>query len=468
MNRSPSSLFFTCFKGIVMRFPKNVYSNSPSSSFPGFAIPKLPATADETARLFRPNALHYTLFLAIVVAVVMGLFAIVPGAAERFALGNLKPDDVQAVNFGGVYASPTAEGKRFAGNDMRRAYTTAEFILDFTPKERNREFHGYAKAADDWYLKTAFTGEDAIIVSPVLALSFGFTFLGVLIAVLATFVMSPRLGLMAAITERIIAETRTKLLFQTNFSPELLEFLVMSDSDVNVMAAQERTRVTAYLDTLWQACATEQERETLTLAGARFDAASVELGQFARVRAVLIGRIKDAFSPAVASSLYNLIHAYGWQRNRIRFTSGLRLFMTEYFTPRFGNSVQGLAYAGAAVMIVSIGLRGLRFIPASRPSLILATITLEFALLVLLGITLYFQSEEGSSVESLKRIENNTQNVALVLSSVSTEAVQRMIEDSMREYAHSPEVQERMANTLTSTIVDALKSQGQQRVPAVR
>jgi hypothetical protein len=434
-----------------MRSSQNVFADS--------VLPKLPSLADDASRTYRPNPIHYGVFAAIVAAVVMGLFALVPGAAERFALGNLKPDEVRALNFRGVYASPTAEGTRFAGNEMQRSYTTGEFILDFTANARNREQHGYAKSAGDWLLKTQFTGEDAIIVSPILALSLVFTFLGMLVAVLITFVLSPRIGLLAVLTERIIAETRTKLLFQTNFSPDVLEFLMMSDSDVNVLAAQDREQVTGYMETLWQACATEQERETLMLAGARFDAALVELGQHANMRNLMRGRVKEAFSPAVAASLDNLIHAHAWQHRRLRLASGLRLFMTEYFTPRYGNSVQGLAYAGAAIMIVSIGLRGLRFIPASRPSLILATISLEFSLLVMLGITLYFQSEEGSSVEALKRIENNTQNVALVLSSVSTEAVQRMIEDSLREYAQSPEVQERMANTLSSTIVEALRSQ---------
>jgi hypothetical protein len=132
--------------------------------------------------------------------------------------------------------------------------------------------------------------------------------------------------------------------------------------------------------------------------------------------------------------------------------------MGEYFAPNCSNNVQGLAYAGAGLMIVVIGLRGLRFIPASRPSLIVASISLECALLFALGLTLYFQREEGSSAESLKRIENNTQNVALVMSSVGNEAMQRAIMDAIREHAQSPDVEKRVADALTQKFIDSLRS----------
>jgi hypothetical protein len=408
------------------------------------------------------NLIHYSVFALIVAVVFSGLyFGIIPRLSQQIALTTLTPNDITVVNFNNVYASPTSEGAKFAGQEIARAYTNGEFILDFTSSVRTREVHGYAKAADEWLIKTTFMGDDAVIITPSIALFVPLLAIGIFSAILLTFLLPARFGLMSAFVERTFSETRTKLLFQTGFSDELLDFLLLSDSEVTMLSQRMPERVNDYLHTLWDATRTDNERNQALSSYTEeslFDAVNIAAGHHAFVRNALVSRMREAFSVSVEHSVRSLQRARAWQENHFHIFAGVRLYMGEYFAPNCSNNVQGLAYAGAGLMIVVIGLRGLRFIPASRPSLIVASISLECALLFALGLTLYFQREEGSSAESLKRIENNTQNVALVMSSVGNEAMQRAIMDAIREHAQSPDVEKRVADALTQKFIDSLRS----------
>lgn len=92
-----------------------------------------------------------------------------------------------------------------------------------------------------------------------------------------------------------------------------------------------------------------------------------------------------------------------WRRSSIIYKifhldEGIRIYMRFHFTIRYGNIVLGLVYIGAAVLIIIIGLRGLKFIPPTQPSLVLFALGLEFTLLVIYAFTLMYtkQEEEGS------------------------------------------------------------------------
>ncbi|MCL5991946.1 MAG: hypothetical protein M1419_07580, partial [Bacteroidetes bacterium] len=54
-----------------------------------------------------------------------------------------------------------------------------------------------------------------------------------------------------------------------------------------------------------------------------------------------------------AGTLYRLWHV----------NDGIRMYMRYYFTVQYSNAVLGFVYIGAAVLIIIIGLRGLKFIP---------------------------------------------------------------------------------------------------------
>ena len=88
-----------------------------------------------------------------------------------------------------------------------------------------------------------------------------------------------------------------------------------------------------------------------------------------------------------SSSLYKIIH----------FNDGLAMYMRFYFTVKYNNAVLGFVYIGAAVLIIIVGLRGLKFIPPTQPSIVLFALGLEFSLLVTYAFTLIYTKQEEES-----------------------------------------------------------------------
>jgi hypothetical protein len=81
----------------------------------------------------------------------------------------------------------------------------------------------------------------------------------------------------------------------------------------------------------------------------------------------------------------------------LHINDGIQMYMRFYFTIKYSNTVLGLVYMGAAVLIIIIGLRGLKFIPPTQPSLVLFALGLEFTLLVTYAITLMYTKQETES-----------------------------------------------------------------------
>lgn len=91
------------------------------------------------------------------------------------------------------------------------------------------------------------------------------------------------------------------------------------------------------------------------------------------------------------------LHANGIDKV-FRLHDAIKFYMREYFTERYSNVILGLVYMGAAVLIIVIGIRGLKFLPATDPSVVLSALGLEFMLLVTYAIILmYGRVEESSS-----------------------------------------------------------------------
>ncbi len=78
----------------------------------------------------------------------------------------------------------------------------------------------------------------------------------------------------------------------------------------------------------------------------------------------------------------------------IRINDGLRMYMRYYFTLKYSNAILGFVYMGAAVLIIIIGLRGLKFIPSTQPSLVFFALGLEFSLLITYALTLMYGKQE--------------------------------------------------------------------------
>lgn len=104
-------------------------------------------------------------------------------------------------------------------------------------------------------------------------------------------------------------------------------------------------------------------------------------------------------------------------RKLIKINNGIKVYLRFYFTERYSNNIIGVVYMGAACLIIIIGLRGLKFIPANEPSLVLFALGLEFSLLIFYAITLmYSKNDTDMQVGS----QNNNSGASASLDDVGT------------------------------------------------
>lgn len=130
-------------------------------------------------------------------------------------------------------------------------------------------------------------------------------------------------------------------------------------------------------------------------------------------------RILHDFEIEWGSSLADLItihKALKWKSSSfmyriIHINDGISLYLKLYFNNKYSNSILGMVYVGAAVLIVIIGLRGLKFIPATEPSLVFFALGLEFSLLITYAITLMYAKPEDPT--DLKVNQNTNEDISL-------------------------------------------------------
>lgn len=101
-----------------------------------------------------------------------------------------------------------------------------------------------------------------------------------------------------------------------------------------------------------------------------------------------------------------LYKAIKWMESNFMYklfhlNDGLIMYMRYHFSVKYGNTVLGLVYIGAAVLIIIIGLRGLKFIPPTQPSLVLFALGLEFSLLIAYAFTLMYTKSEEEGLKDL-------------------------------------------------------------------
>jgi len=120
-------------------------------------------------------------------------------------------------------------------------------------------------------------------------------------------------------------------------------------------------------------------------------------------------------------------------------------WMISEITYQYENNAQAMAYVGAAILIALIGLRGIKFIPKNEPTAILLALELEFSLLLLLGMVIFFKPEERkrhggeekkngvNGVEELreavKKIEEKYKALNVEVEKLKKEELQRVMTD---------------------------------------
>jgi hypothetical protein len=173
----------------------------------------------------------------------------------------------------------------------------------------------------------------------------------------------------------------------------------------NQFRNRDLNEVRAAFRTIWERTATEDVNSTHALLN--FDDVYYEDIDVVHFRnEIIYKRIKEFYSDFLLTEIEDTKQGILWTNNHFKLGSGLRLYMTHHFCEKYQNTVTGMAYGGAAFLIVAIGIRGLKFIPADKPSFILLAIILEFSMLSLMALTLLYTEGEERMDKIMKKMED--------------------------------------------------------------
>lgn len=354
------------------------------------------------------------------------------------------------------------------GNITKAALNT-EYLFDFTFKVRNSKDHGYIKTASEFYVKAPKLGEEPIILEPYV----GFTILALVLAgvftVILTIVFPSSIGIMAALFENQVEHTKVKIRLQTGFTDEVVNILTLPDNKLKDYDREEAEKI---FKTIWSRTTTETEmtskRGLITFNDLFDDETDLVLFR----NSVIYTRVKEFFSEFVLSEIIDTRDGIAWKANHLKIGAGLRLYLAHHFSEKYSNNVTGLAYAGAAVLIIAVGIRGLKFIPANKPSLILFAILLEFTLLSLMAITIFYTEEEErmdklmkkmedanrSQLETLRGQQSDIHSMSNALVGDTSRMVKEKVEAAISEYMSSgDQVQRQIAQSIADKIIFDIK-----------
>ena len=104
------------------------------------------------------------------------------------------------------------------------------------------------------------------------------------------------------------------------------------------------------------------------------------------------------------SDLESVRAALEWQNSMgfatiLKLPGAMKFYMRHYFTIQYSNTILGLVYIGAAALIIIIGIRGLKFIPGTEPSIILFALGLEFILLITYAVMVMYTKQDDETTK---------------------------------------------------------------------
>jgi len=427
--------------------------------------------------------LHTLIFGALaIVFFIFYQYVVIPWAFAGFVVSLFQPsgEKLEKIGFvkfddGLVWASTTLDKQdtiKAQGNvKINSELINKEYIFDFTWEERNIKEHGYVKGANEFYAKSEVLGENAIILEPWIGLWVLSLVFSIVTCIILTILLPTPMGMLALLFDRQIANTQAKLRLQTGFSDEIVEVLTMPDSKLQL---KENHEVERYFRTVWERTAAGEGTPSGKHHGAFDDVFDENTPDLARFRnETLYPRIKEFFSDFVLKEIEDTRDGLEWRGNHLLLFKGLRLYMAHHFTEKYSNNVTGLAYGGAAFLIVAVGIRGLKFIPPTKPSFILLAISLEFSMLMLMAITLIYTEEEERADKMLKKMEDANRNqlevlkgqqhdmhlLATALVGQTAELIKARVEKAITEYMTSDDhVKRVIAEEISEKILAGMRS----------
>lgn len=298
----------------------------------------------------------------------------------------------------GLFAPPELQSV-YHGQDT---LSNSEFIFDASSRALTLPTSKYEKSAGEWVIQAEKLGEDAIRIQPWITFGIFSLFFGFVMAVIITTMLPRQIGYISNKIEREIDNTIDKIDEQTG----------------DKLSRDEIERITA---------------PTYSMRNDEHKAIQTEFGE------IILNEIGD------------VKNAKRWRKNKVMVFKGLRLYMTRHFAEKYANNVQGFAYGGAAILIVIIGIRGLKFIPPTQPSILLAAITLEFSMLTLLAVTLFYTEEEQRMDKLMRNLEESSEGQKYELINLvrASQQQQRDLASMVDYISRQTDNLQRMADALT-------------------
>jgi len=90
-----------------------------------------------------------------------------------------------------------------------------------------------------------------------------------------------------------------------------------------------------------------------------------------------------------------------WLQREKSVRQAFALYMHNEFIPDYKNNITAIAFIGTAFLILNIGLRGVKFMVAHQPDMIIIAILVEITVLCLLGLTTWYEKEEEEEAAGL-------------------------------------------------------------------
>lgn len=421
---------------------------------------------------------HLVIFFSMIVAFFfLFQYSVIPWGASQFVVSLFKPsgeklEQIGFVKFDGLVWASTTKDKEAAikGKNLKVAkdLINREYIFDFTFQQRTFEKDGYVKGANEFYARSEVLGENAIILEPWIGFSILALDLAFFVSAFITILLPTRLGLIALLFDRQIDDTKVKIRLQTGFTDNIVDLLTMPDDK---LAEKDFDEVKSAFRLIWNRTTVEDMDSGLRQAKFEdFFHDDINIVEFRNN--TLYSRIKEFFSDFLVKEILDTKSAYLWRRNHANIFKGLRLYMSHHITEKYQNFVTGLAYGGAAFLIVAVGIRGLKFIPATKPSFILLAIFTEFTMLTLLAFTLVYTEEEERMDKMLKKMEDANRSQLDALRSQQTdihqlanalvgqtaEIIKTRVEKSIEQFMTSGDkVQQVIASEVARKIIFGLR-----------
>ncbi len=429
--------------------------------------------------------LQHGFVMGILVAVFFAFIFLsaIPSGLSSFILPLFKPDGelMQKIGFvkfdGLVWASTTKDKEaNLLGQELevKKDYINKEFIFDFSQGVRTEEESGYVKGKWEFYIKAPALGEHPLYLEPWIGFTLVSIAFSVIFAGFITMLMPTKIGYMAALFDRQIDNTQIKIRLQTGFSDDVVHVLTLPDDKLEDM---DRREVERALRRVWERTVSDAEvssRQAITFDELFDDDTDIVMFR----NEAIYSRIKEFFSDFVVKEIEDTKNGLLWRRNRLKFGKGLRLYMSHHFTEKYANNVTGMAYGGAAVLIVAIGVRGLKLIPAARPSWILLAIGLEFTMLGLMAFTLFYTEEEErmdkmlkkmedanrSQLETLKGQQEDIHQLSTALVGQTSQIIKNRVESAISEYMTSGDhVQKMVAEEIAQKIMLGVRNTSEKK-----